>query len=65
VTTALVFVSCITLTWIVSWTLGFLHAVRPFSHDTFQLFVRLEHVIIYLDATAFGIVTSSASVDTF
>jgi len=55
-TTAFVFVSLITLVWVVSWTLSSMQSVHPFPDDIFELFAKLKIVLIYLDVLVSGIV---------
>lgn len=54
--TAFVFASFITLVWLASWGLSFLHSIHPFSDDVFQLFEALKRALILIDAALSGVV---------
>jgi hypothetical protein len=54
-TTAFVFVSLITLVWVVSCMFSFMHSVHAFPEEIFRLFVRLEIALVYLDAIVSGV----------
>lgn len=56
VTTSLVFLSLMTLVWIVSLTFHSMHAIYPFSDETFRVLDRLEILLVYLDIGVSGIV---------
>jgi hypothetical protein len=56
VATTLVFVVFVLLVWVASWTFSFVHSIHPFPDDVFRLLVRLEIILIYVDAVTSGAV---------
>src|SRR5689334_22729466 len=56
VMTSLIFLTLITLVWVISWTFHLLQSVYPFSDDLFRALNRLEILLVYADAVTTGIV---------
>ena len=54
--TTFVFMSFVTLVWLASWGLSFLHSVHALSDDAFQLVETLESFLIRIDAALSAVV---------